>query len=90
MRAILEEQKEWLQQQIEEQNARISAHHQRILEQQQQHTREQQQLINQQNQQLMAQILAQLELDKNREENRPPTGNPGTPGGNISRFNPKI
>jgi len=90
MRAILEEQKEWLQQQIEAQNARIAAHHQRILEQQQQHTREQQQLINQQNQQLMAQILEQLELDKNREDNRPHTGNPGPSVGNISQFNPKI
>ena len=90
MRAILEEQKEWLQQQIEAQNARIAAHHQRILEQQQQHTREQQQLINQQNQQLMTQILEQLELERNQEDNRLHTGHLGSSAGNPSRFNPKI
>jgi len=35
MRVILEEQKQWLQQQIQDQNANIAAYQQRMLEQQQ-------------------------------------------------------
>ena len=49
MRAILEEQKWWLQQQFQDQNANIAAHQHLMLEQQQQHMRDQQELINQQN-----------------------------------------
>jgi len=40
MKAILEEQKRWLKQQIKGQNASIAAHHHQMLEQQQQNMKE--------------------------------------------------
>jgi len=58
LRAILEEQRSWLQQQIQDQNANIAATQQRMFEQQQQNMRDQQQQINQQHQLMMNQILA--------------------------------
>jgi len=90
MRVILEEQKKWLQQQIQDQNASIAAHQQKMLEQQQQNMREQQQLSNQQNQLLMAKILAQLEQEKDSGETRYTFVNSDIQGGNVAQFNPKI
>ena len=87
MRTILEEQKRWLQQQIQAQNDNIATYQQRMLEQQQQHMREQQQLIHQQNQLMITQILAQLEQDKDKSESRQ---TPINQGGNNVQFNPKI
>ena len=54
MKALLEDQRRWLRQQIKEQKASIAANHQQMLEQQQH-------LIHQQSQLLTTQILAQLE-----------------------------
>jgi len=58
-----------------------------IHQQQQQHMQEQQQLIHQQTQLMMTQTLAQLELDKERDEARFSAVNMG---GNLAHFNPKI
>ena len=90
LKAILEEQRGWLQQQIEGQNANIIAHHQQILKQQQQYMREQQLLINQQNQQLITPVMAQLGQEKERGDDRPHPASPSSQGGNLASFNPKI
>jgi len=87
LKAIIEEQKGWPQQQIEGQNANIVAHHQQMLEQQQQYMREQHLLINQQNHPLITQIMAKLGQEWKRGESRPHPVTPSSQGGNLAPFN---
>ena len=60
LRAILEEEKQWLQQQITDQNQRIAVQQQQVIEQQQKKMEDQQQHLDQQHQQLLNQLLNRL------------------------------
>jgi len=75
LKAMVEEYKQWVQTQLQEQTDNIAAIQQRMEHHQQQ------------NQLMLAQILAQLDQDKDRGEIRLNTVNQG---GNPVHFNPKI
>ena len=79
LRAMVEEHKQWVQNQLQEQNEKTNSFQQRMEQQMEQHQH--------QNQHIFAQILGQLGQDKDRGEPRLGAGNLE---GNITHFNPKI
>ena len=86
LRAILEEQRQWLLQQINDQNQRISEQQQQVLEQQQKHLQDQQQRLDRQHQQMLTRILDRL----GEVEEQPGRTPPSNHGGNSIHFNPKV